>query len=211
MKSLYLSLKHLPENLPEIYKKSHSDKAWGRLEFFLDDGLEKVYLFSMEYNLIYFVNWYLDMHLPNLYRPCWLLLPEKQSISDFISQPANINLVNSHQYTNVYLAPISLKRAFNYFEPIPRILISRRSTENGNPNEGEISLAGFAYRRNHFKIAIEEKKAPWAYPFDLRQYHQDSRWELIQFLEQWAEIAPTEESKNEALSIFRQMLESPEA
>jgi hypothetical protein len=211
MKSLYLSLKHLPENLPEIYRKKHADKAWGRLELSVDDGLEKISLFSIEYNLIYFVNWYLEMHLPNLYRPCWLLLPEKQSISDFITLPVNYNLVNSHQYTNVYLAPISLKRAFNYFEPIPRILISRRSTEAGIPNKGEVSLAGFAYRRNHFKIAIEEKKAAWAYPFDLRQYHYDSRWAMIEFLEQWCEIAPTETSKAEALTRFRQILDSPEA
>src|SRR5690348_4014624 len=119
--ALYLSLKHQPEKLPERYQKSHADKAWGSLEDSFDDGFEKIALFKLEYNLIYFAQWYLDMHLPKLYRPFWLSdLPAEESISNFISRPINYNLIMTNQYVNGYLAPINLKRAFNYFEPIPR-------------------------------------------------------------------------------------------
>lgn len=211
MTSLYLALKHLPENLPDGAKDK--EYLWGKLEIFVDDGLEKINLFSVEYRLIYFVNWYLEMHLPNLYRPCWLNdLKAEESVAQAVMRPAFYNQRNSsHEFINVHLAPINLRRAFSYFEPIPQILISRRSTEAGNPNEGEISLFGRATRRNHAKIAIEDKAQPWAYRFDLRQYHQDSRWEMVQFLEEWTKIAPTERSKESAQKLFQQILDSPEA
>jgi hypothetical protein len=211
MSSLYLHLKHLPENLPERYQKSHADKAWGILEFAFDDGFEQITLFKLEYNLLYFVRWYIDMHLPKLYRPFWLNdLPAEESISDFISRPINYNLLLTHQYVNVYLAPINLKRAFNNFEPIPRILIGRRSPEGENPTLGEISLAGRDYHVNHFKIATEYPRPKWYYRFDLAQYHHDSRLAIIQFLEEWQEIAP-ESARKEARTLFHQALDTPES
>jgi hypothetical protein len=212
--SLYLHLKLQTENLPERYHKSHRDKAWGSLELSYDDGLNSLRLFYMEENLIYFLRWYTDMHLPNLYRPFWLNdLPAEKSISDFILDlhRRNYMLATSNQYINVYLAPINLKRAFNNFEPIPRILIGRRSPEGENPNLGEVSLAGHDHHRNHFKIAIEYPRPAWTYRFDLAQYHQDSRIAVIGFLEAWAELAPTTESQKEARRLLRDVLDSPEA
>ena len=200
MKFLYLTIQHLPEQLPETVPDN--EQAWGKFELYLDNGLDRIELLKVEANLIYCVRWLLNSHLPKLYQP---LPPNHRKAGETIAQACKRAFSQGLSYYNSYIACHSVLPAFANLLPVPKIIVAF----DKRPHFGEVGLATNP-QANFTKYKIRYQKAAWAYPIDLQQYHQDTRWALIQFLEEWCEIAPSDSRKLEARSLYRQAIESPE-
>jgi hypothetical protein len=201
MKFLYLSLQHLPEALPESI--AANEQAWGKLELYVDNGLDRIELLTVEWHLSSCVRWLLNSHFPKLYQP---LPPKHRKDGETIAQACRRTFSIGISAYNTYIACHSFLPAFSHAMPIPKIIIAF----DKRPHYGEVGLA-YNPQANFTKHKFSFQRAAWAYPIDLEQYYQDTRWNLLQFLEEWCEIAPNERIKAEARSLFHQCRKSPES